>query len=1753
MIVEKLSTELERLYDQGELEALSRDLLGFEPPNGDSGKSAIARALAQRCVEQDAVAALLDAVAVSRQKRLVVPAAPPSRPSVPPGVIAAFKIDDELGRGPSGRVCRATVDGRDLRVKLVEGVARRDVQRYLVATRLVAGVSHAALPTNVRAGAVLGDAIGVACDYFEGETLAELLKRTGPRHFNEMLNLLWAIGEPLAALHEAGLCHGSLHLNNVLVREASGSSPKVLLLDAGSHVLRPAVPCEEGEFSRSYLTAIAPEQLKSGAATAQSDVYAFGVLCYQLLSGKDPFTGKSAAELVVSHLTESPEPLSFAAPRGIAPDVETFVSTLLEIEPEARPRNGSELLETLRRVWRTSTRPPSWVSDDRLEGRFVVLGEDPFDLELAAELEATVDLGADPARVAAGFENVVTVVEERGVVGAESALRGLLQRAARLYEAAGRFEPAAGLYERLCEEDPRDASSASAHVRLLRRQRKFEEAVEFLLGRTEQVDSRSQRAACFAEIGEIYEKELKDAEQASVAYVEAFVSEPGLDLARAVERTAGDQQKTWADVLESAQASAAEAPDETRAAIFVKVAEWYATRLGRADLALPVLSNALALDPGNDAILAALADLYRKGQRWVELGQILVHRADIAAPATARELKSEAAEILANKLGNPSAAEELFNAVLAEDPGHGRAAEGLANLLRARGETERALRILEGRVKALTGEAKIQQCLELGEIYELELNKLEPAEKLYREALAEDPRHVDALKGLDRVLNRLGRYRELVEVLERELEVAVTGRQRVALYERLAGVYDEEFLDPAQAANALEKVLELDPQRATAANELARHYRRAERYQELLELYERQFEISQDNAHRVEVGLALARLLDERFGQPQVAADRLSTVLTIADGHAGALAALAGLKARLGDAQSALDAIDALAERASSAAEKADQHLRAAALLDESGDVPGTIERLKRALDAYPEHPSAAKKLFAKYLESDNHAAAVELLEEQLASTKGDHARARIAGQIAFVCHRHLRDDERASRMAQLALHLDSTNLDGLRVVGRIAWTEDRFVEAAKRLDAVVSQLQGLPADDAAETLFVYVDSLAHAGQTDRAVAAIDAHLERLAESAAALELASEVMFEHGPPSRTIEILERLLEQHGAELGTLEEATARGRLGECLKRLGRYGEAIAELERASRLDPKAREPLTALAEVYLERDDAAASLEVRHRELQLVEGEERASILLAMAEVAVNQLRDNDYAARCLLSALGDRPNDRTILARLMQLYSTEKDWPSLIGVIERLAGVVTEPKQKAKYLHAASLVASRELGDEARSAELLASAVAADPDNVTILDEAIERRRRLRDAEGLKELLKLKAANIAKQGGDRRPLLPVLEELGATYETLGSHGQAVRVYESALEVSPGEPRFVERVARTTANDPNATLEQSGPAFARWIEHDPYRPEPYQLLRKIYTESRRADGAFLVCQALELLRQAQPDESRFFARFREAEPPQARRKLTMAEWMELVMPKDCEPLVGNLLALLQPFAHAVRTRPAQAYGLGNEHVLEVSQYPHGLVFAFHYGSHVLPVSNPRVYQNPEDPSIVTLLPTTPPSVLLGAGAFENIGPTEAAFYAGRELANMMPGLYLRSLLPNSTTLKAWMLAAMRLMKPRFPAPGDMEAPVEEALAVLRERATGEQRDHLLHSVRKLLEDGASLDLKRWLAAAEQAADRSGLALCHDLETACTLIRSEEPRPGGTDTVTRCRDLLIYSVSPEYLALRERLGVNIDAG
>src|SRR5690606_36725002 len=131
--------------------------------------------------------------------------------------------------------------------------------------------------------------------------------------------------------------------------------------------------------------------------------------------------------------------------------------------------------------------------------------------------------------------------------------------------------------------------------------------------------------------------------------------------------------------------------------------------------------------------------------------------------------------------------------------------------------------------------------------------------------------------------------------------------------------------------------------------------------------------------------------------------------------------------ATAGDSESALDAIEALAEAAKTPRDRAAQYLRAAALLEAQGDLEASIAQLKRAIDAAPEDGAARAKLKSKYVVMGNFAGVVELHDDELENANGDHQGAKLAGQIAVLCQRPLQDAVRACLMAQLAVHLDPT------------------------------------------------------------------------------------------------------------------------------------------------------------------------------------------------------------------------------------------------------------------------------------------------------------------------------------------------------------------------------------------------------------------------------------------------------------------------------------------------------------------------------------------------------------------------------------------------------------------------------------------------------------------------------------------------------------------------------------------------------
>lgn len=1764
MITESLAAELEQLLTLSELTELSRASLGLDPESvgGTAAKASFARALVKRCLKLDAVPALLDAVEATG-KRLSEPMQKLRsdglvlEPALGPGVqLGELLIMEELGAGPTARVYRARRDGEDVRLRVLRGtVRRRDGERALVQARLCGAIAHAALPDAVRSETLqLGgrELLTVSHDYAAGETLAQLIARDGAKHLNAALPLLWAIAEPLATLHAEGRTHGALHAANVLVVDAAATTPKVRLLDAGAGLARPPLS-DPGD--QRWVAALAPEVLRGKTPTPPSDIYGFGVLFYELLSGKPPFTGKTAADVALGHLIESPEALSFVAPgNGASPAVETLVRTLLEKNPEQRPRDGAELLEGLRKLWNASQRPPSFITDERLPEMFEALGQNPNDEEAAAKLESMLDLGADPGRLATSFFELAKELRARDEAGTRRAVPRMLARAARLFEKASQHESAEKLYKGLLKLEPDNRATAKALDKVRRALGKHEELVESLLERSERAGSAVERAEHLSAIGEVYANDLDDREQALVAYAQAFCADPTVDAyADAVERLAGSRYQAWEEVLGLClEAAGEELSAEAQHDLFSRMARWYAEKVARPDLALPWLHKVLQIEPSHEPSLEALSQIYRRAQQWAELSQMLVTRADVAAPNVARDLRAEAAEIVSAKLSNPQAALELYASVLAEDPGHERAARGMVELLRQAGDNQRALSVLASRAAALSGEERHALLCEIAEGYEVDVDDLEAAEKAYAQVLAEDPRHSDALRGLDRIYSRQSRYRELLGVLEREVELAFTARQKITLLERVAGVWDEEFLDHAQAARALEQVVQLDPTRADAARELGRHYRALGRLVELSELYRAQIDKSSDDKVRLEAALALGRVLGGELSAPQGAIEAYELALALEPGHKAALDALATLRATAGDSESALDAIEALAEAARTPKERAEQYLRAAALLEEQGDLEASIAQLKRAIDAAPEDGAARSKLKNKYVVMGNFTGVVELLDEELQNAKGDHQRAKLAGQIAVLCQRHLQDTERASSMAQLAFHLDPTEPGALRVLGRLAFDDGRFVEAAKRLEPVISVLEGMELGEGAEVARLYIEALVKAGSAEKAMVMIDGLRRFFADDARILLAIAELASKHDAPEQTYALTQDLLQRLGPSLNLADSARAERLRGEALIGLGRQEEGIAALERALDTDARDLSPLDGIAKAFTALGRYDQALETLYRKLERVSGDERARLLLQIGDLAATRLKNPDYAAKSYLLALSEKPNDRDILAKLMQLYGSEKDWPRLIQVITKLAEVVDEKKHKAKYLHTASMIASRELQDGALAQELLEQSLKFDPSLAPALDEALMLRQRARDWEGVKELLKLRVTH-AQEAGDTELLLTTLWLLADVYERqLKRTEQAIAVCTSAHQLEPENTRWAERLARLYADDPAGSFSEAVPLIGEWIERDPYQSEPYQLLRRIYTGVRHADGAWSACQALHALGRAEPDEERFYARLRNEEPQAPADRLALADWPEYILPVEHDPALTALMALLEPLALAARGRSLEAYGLTPEHLLSAETYPYGLVQALSAASDALGVPEPAVLQNQQDPGVLTFLATSPPSIALGAGAFGSELPlATTSFVAGRSVAYFVPGFFLRQVLTGMTALKSWVFAAIRLVKPKFPVSIELEPLVAQASRELSlTPLPPRQREQLTDVVSRLLRSAESLDLKRWAHSVDYAADRAGLVMCQDLEHAVSLIKSIPAEDGSPPVNLRIEKLITYSVSTAHLTLRERLGTGV---
>jgi serine/threonine-protein kinase len=269
-----------------------------------------------------------------------------------------YRLQRLIATGGMGQVWEAVDSrlGRRVAVKVLKQEYSSDpefIERFRAEARTVAMLNHPGIAAVHDYGETEMDGEGrtayLVMELVNGEPLNSVIKRTGRLSLRHALDMLEQTGRALQVAHAAGLVHRDVKPGNILITPTG----QVKLTDFGIAKAVDAAPVTQTGMVMGTAQYIAPEQALGEDATAASDVYSRGVVGYEAVSGKRPFTGDGALTVAMKHIKETPAPL----PADLPPNVRELIEITLVKNPGMRYAAGGQFADAVAAV-RSGRRPP---------------------------------------------------------------------------------------------------------------------------------------------------------------------------------------------------------------------------------------------------------------------------------------------------------------------------------------------------------------------------------------------------------------------------------------------------------------------------------------------------------------------------------------------------------------------------------------------------------------------------------------------------------------------------------------------------------------------------------------------------------------------------------------------------------------------------------------------------------------------------------------------------------------------------------------------------------------------------------------------------------------------------------------------------------------------------------------------------------------------------------------------------------------------------------------------------------------------------------------------------------------------------------------------------------------------------------------------------------------------------------------------------------------------------------------------------
>ncbi|MFT3843006.1 MAG: hypothetical protein QM723_38815 [Myxococcaceae bacterium] len=925
---------------------------------------------------------------------------------------------------------------------------------------------------------------------------------------------------------------------------------------------------------------------------------------------------------------------------------------------------------------------------------------------------------AEPAQAKSG---VVTLLAELLPRAPASTQVRMLAPLARLRAELDDVAGAITAWRQLLQLRPDDREALETCSKLLEISARWPELVQLLEQRLALEHSQDGQAELLSHLGTLRDDLLADAPGAWAAFERLHQLRPEDSSVLARLDGLAERLEKWPELAEVLEKRIRLEP-ELRTELLLKLAQVRRVKLDRGGSALPLLLEVLDTAPDDPRALDELAQLVAEQPGWEPARDVLLtayrRRADfpkliatldacagLALTGESRcALFVELAELRLSHESDPELAFLAYAKAFRESANDPAMRERLVELGTLSGSHEALAALLDELIPSMTPAAAAEATLVVGGLCEGALREPERAVELYRQAIDAVPETAPrALVNLQRVLETLGRFEELIPVLESLERAATDPAAKIALLSKIAGVALEKLSKPARAAEAYQAILGLDPRQLDAARALESIYERTGEREKLLDVLDHLLG-HVPREQRPEVRLKIARLCVTLAPERTIAQCR--QLLSDDPLHAEAFTLLTD---RLEAAARYSELVQVLRSRLQltlSPADAAELGYRLGELTwRRLSDPAGAIAHFTAVLARAPRHLGALEALRELYETKGNKRELAQTLAKLVGVMAEPADRRQLEVRRAEVLH-ELGDGAGAVQAAHEALELkpDAREVERLRplLLARNAWDD-----AARALSlAAAYQLESKQLTAAIATLFELAQ--VHGKRNDVAGAtqaletillheparreAYDQARTLYANAAQWSDWANLVstFLPHLETAEKLKVLDELAERH--EVNLIDPPGAFD-----------WAQQVVRLDPAS---PERRARIERLAR-SLHREAALAKL---YRELLQGISFSRAyvAIALSLASVEDEVLDQVDAAGKTLIQLLEQDPGNAEALAALGKMYERRAMHLQLANTLELELETAKTAADRARLLERIARLHEEKLKDPKAAAHAL-------------------------------------------------------------------------------------------------------------------------------------------------------------------------------------------------------------------------------------------------------------------------------------------------------------------------------------------------------------------------------------------------------------------------------------------------------------